>query len=392
MKRSGGELIVMDPPAVEGPQRKGKSIPPTQAALNTLPFRSGCWSVQGVTALYVRCRAKSKVFFTQRRVRGKLIQKTLGALTMAEAKRRVAQVWRDLKPVPEETRKLTLRAAWERYVEEKDLSKRTKELYQHSLRCYLGEIADRPLRELGEDRAGVRRLLLNVKKTRGPGIAFVLSNRLSAVFRYWRRVDPTLPEPPTNAVDLAAPKPRDAALRPEALRDLWARIQKLPPALRVAWQLLIFTGGRKGSIMALRWSDVDLDAGIVFFAEAKGGRSYRVPLCRRMVAVLREWKEQCPPSERGWLFPSPVRPGEHIVGLVVRKHGVTFPHAARHTFRTALSIVGAPYDASRLLLGHALAGPSGGYVSKDLVVESLREWAEKVAAHYESILGLEPLP
>jgi integrase len=377
---------------VEGPQRKGKSIPATQAALNALPFRSGCWRIENATALYVRCRAKSKVFFTQRRVKGKLIQKTIGAVSMAEAKRRAAQVWRDLKPVPEETRKLTLRAAWERYVEEKDLGKRTKELYEHSLKCYLAEIADRPLRELGEDRAGVRRLLLHIKKTRGPGIAFAVSRRLSAVFRYWRRVDPTLPEPPTTAVDLPAPKPRDAALTPEALRDLWARIQKLSPALRVAWELMVFSGGRKSSVMALTWNNVDLDSGTLFFETAKGGKSYRIPICRRLIHVLREWKEQCPPSERGWLFPSPVRPGEHIVDPVVREHGVTFPHAARHTFRTALSIVGASYDASRLLLGHTLPGVSGGYVSKDLVTESLREWAEKVAAHYESILGLEPLP
>jgi integrase len=385
--KCSGKVILMAEPAAEKPERQAKTVAPTQAALDALPFNSGCWKVENSMALYVRCRAQSKSFFVQRRIRGRLVQKVIGPVSMAEARRRAAKLWREMRPAPEETRRLTLKTAVERYIEEKDLSPKTEAMLRFCLKRYLQDISNRTLHDIGQDRAGVRRMLLRVKATNGPSAAYLASSWLCTIFNYWRRIDLSLPESPTRAVDLPHPRPRDAALPPETLRDLWTRIQKLSPALRVAWQLLIFTGARKSSVMALRWSDVDLDAGTVFFSEAKGDRTYRVPLCKRLVAVLREWKEQCPPSENGWLFPSPVRHGEHISDCL--KKGLPFPHSLRHTYRTALAAIGAPYDASRLLLGRALPGVSGGYVTRALVTESLREWSEKVAQHYARILGLE---
>lgn len=64
-----------------------KAVKPTQAAVDALPLGSGTWRVEGTMGLYVRCRAKTKSYLVQRKVHGKVVQRVLGPMTLAAARR-----------------------------------------------------------------------------------------------------------------------------------------------------------------------------------------------------------------------------------------------------------------------------------------------------------------
>jgi integrase len=163
-------------------------------------------------------------------------------------------------------------------------------------------------------------------------------------------------------------------------------VERLKPLKRTWWLVALLTGARTVSVSHLRWEDVDFDQEILHFRAAKAGRSYSVPMSRRLASILKEWREQVPPSE--WVFESPVRPGRPLQGQVRDdKRGVASAHHLRHTFRAVPAQLGCPPDSARLLLGHSLSGDvSRGYITARLVVDSLRPCAESVADYYARVM------
>jgi integrase len=382
MQAKKAEVIPM--PAPTQPTRK--SIPCRQAEVDEVPLGSGDWTIADVPGLVLRAGTTKKTWRVQRRVNGRLVTKVLGELTAAAARRQASLIWQRLKP-PAPDGKITLGEAWRQYLEEKPLAPATRRLYEYNVKKYLRDWAGRSLEQIGQDRAGVRALYLMLARKHGKALASQLLRQFRAVYRYWARVNLDLPPSPTDAVDIAPVKPRDWALSDEQLRAWWAAVQRLNPLKRTFWQLLLLTGCRRGSAESLRWGDVDLDRGLIHFSTAKAGRVYSVPACKRLVELLRAWRDQCPPDAE-WVFPSPQKPGHHIIAARDDKRGVCSPHRLRHSLRTALAELGCPPDSARLLLGHSLSGDvSRSYISPALVVESLRPWAEAVAAKYGEILG-----
>jgi integrase len=191
-------------------------------------------------------------------------------------------------------------------------------------------------------------------------------------------------------VDIAKRPSRDWAYTPDELRRLWEQLQAVPRLKRVLWEVLLLTGGRFGSVAALRWEDCDLVGGFVHFSTAKRNMTYSIPACKRLIEILKQWKAECAPSPSGWVFPSPADPTKHISDARVKGHNLGGPHHTRHTFRSALAALGCPPDSARMLMGHSLAGDvSRGYISPHAVLESLRPWAERVSQYYAEILGWE---
>jgi len=93
---------------------------------------------------------------------------------------------------------------------------------------------------------------------------------------------------------------------------------------------VIFTGLRASELRGLRWPNVDFGKREIHVRERadeykvlgrpKSGSGERsIPISPTMVNTLREWKLQCPKSELGLVFPSPVDGG--VVGLqhIVRR-------------------------------------------------------------------------
>ena len=337
--------------------------------------------------LYVRCRAQSKSFLIQRKVNGRVVQRVIGQVSLAEARRIAQRMWSALKPPPADE-KLTLAEVWTRYLDEKPLSDATKKLYRYNLRKYLSGWAGRSLEELGNDRAGIRTLYQAIRRRHGDATAAQIKQMLSAVYRYFRRVNPELPPTPTEVIDTPPRKSRDWALDDEELRVWWEAVQRLQPLKQAMWLTLLMTGARAASVQHLRWQDVDLQRGTIRFAVAKGGRAYAVPAPARLVDVLTDWRKLCPAAEAGWVFPSPVRLGEPMTTVRDDKRGVVSAHHLRHTMRTRLAEAGATPDLARIALGHSLmADVSQRYITPSLLVEAVRPLMNAVADKYAVILG-----
>jgi integrase len=382
---------------------QSKTVQANQKAIDELPYNSGTWRIAGVPGLYLRCWAHTKSFVVQRRVQGKLIKEVLGELSMKRAREKAMKTWSALKPKPRPDEVVTLGAAVERYLEEKPLAAKTAHGYRYNLDHYLKDWKDRGLHDVGNDRAGFRYLQRQIRRLHGPSTSNGVIRLVSAVYRWQRRVDPTLPEPPTTAVQVEAIPARDWAYSPDELKAWWSATKKektgevvklgvstLGPIKRMWWITALFTGARKGSIEALKWSDVDLDKKVIRFKVTKGDKPYSVPMADKLAELLTAYKAsgEVPPSE--WLFPSNVREGEHIIGVKNDKEGAGPAHRLRHTFRTTLAELGASDDWARMLLGHSMGGNvSRGYITSSLVVESLRPMANAVVEHYLKIVNLD---
>jgi integrase len=366
-----------------------KTVPAKQAAIDSLPYRSGDWVVQGVPGLVVRCGARTKVFRVVRRIGGRQVKRVLGELSLAEARRAAMQVWRDLKPKPAGAAPIpTLREALESYLREKELAPRTAEDYRYTLEKYMPDLLDRRLDVLALDRAWMRARIAALAKQHGAATAALTLRVYRAVHNWARKIHPDLAESPTTACVTPRVRPRDWALADADLRRMGEAMQCLSPVKRAWWMVTLLTGARASSVTSLKWEDVDLDKKVVRFRVVKGNRPYAVPLADRLAEYLREYREvDWLPNRAGWLFPSPANP-EQPLWAQVRNVGMPPAHALRHTMRTRLAEAGATPDLARIVLGHSLSQDvSQRYITASLLVEAVRPLVNAVAERYAEVLG-----
>jgi len=387
-----------------------KTVAANQKAIDALPLNSGTWLVAGVQGLCVRARARSKSFYLQRRVDGKLIRKTLkGDFTLKEARAKAEALWPGLKEAPPPNSS-TLATVLPEYLDARKrqvriTGERTAENYHYNLDRYLIDWKDRPLHVLGkeESRPEFRALIKVIRAEHGSSTSNQVQRLVSALYRWQRKkIDPSLPpEPPTVAVEIDSIPARDWAYSDKELKTWWYKrdekdgetiesgVKILGAIKRMWWLTALFTGARKGSIEALQWEDLDFDKKVIRFRISKGDRPYQIPMSEPWAKLLKAYQESgdAPPSP--WVFPSDRIEGGHLTDVKNVREGVGPAHRLRHTFRTTLVKIGATPDQARLLMGHSMGGDvSRGYITSPLVVESLRPVSDAVADHYAKLLGL----
>ena len=133
---------------------------------------------------------------------------------------------------------------------------------------------------------------------------------------------------------------------------------------RAILMTLYSTGLRRSEVVRLRIEDIDSERMIVHVRQGKGGKDRDVPLCPRLLDILREY--WCWKKPRTWLFPAGTggADGQHLSDKSVwnacadaarhagLKKSVT-PHMLRHSFATHLLEDGADLATIQVLLGHA---------------------------------------
>jgi integrase len=192
------------------------------------------------------------------------------------------------------------------------------------------------------------------------------------------------------------PQPEKQVLGPEQLRLL---LEKLPePSKSVVW-LLVFTGLRIGELLALRWQDIDLEAGVLrvrrtlyegHFDEPKTRTSNRtVPLGPEGIAILTSRKPE-PADREALVFGSQkgtplcrrnlsnrqLAPTCKAVGLP----RITW-HSLRHCNATLLDSVGTPLGTVQALLGH-----SSPEITREIYLHSLPAGARDAVEKVEALL------
>jgi integrase len=180
-----------------------------------------------------------------------------------------------------------------------------------------------------------------------------------------------------------------------------ALLEALPePSRSLAW-LLTFTGLRIGELLALRWRDVDLDAGFIrvrqsvyegHFDDPKTKRSRRtVPLGTQGAQILTARKPVAACDPDGLVFAA--RNGSPLCrrNLLNRQlkptceklklEGVTW-HWLRHANATLLDSVGASIGTMQALLGH-----SSSEITRDVYLHSVPADARQAVQRVEELIG-----
>ncbi len=101
---------------------------------------------------------------------------------------------------------------------------------------------------------------------------------------------------------------RDRFLQPDELKAFFTALDAEQPLFRDFFALGLLTGARRANLQAMRWADMDLDAGFWRIPETKGGIPVVVPLVEAALSILRARRESADGSE--YVFPG--RRGGHL--------------------------------------------------------------------------------
>jgi integrase len=231
-----------------------------------------------------------------------------------------------------------------------------------------------------------------------------------------------------NPADRAKPPAAREAKAPEMktwtgpqLGDFlaWADAEGLPDA--AAWRLLAFSGARRGEVLALRWRDLDIEAGRVSIRRSVGvvhnkgespqilegptktGRERVVDLDPRTIAALRSWRLARAGLDLrlarddalifGNLEGEHPHPGRftHRFGVHVARHrrqlGDDAPppirlHDLRHSHASLLLAAGVPVKVVSERLGHSTV-----MITLEVYQHVLPGMQAEAAAKFASIVG-----
>ncbi len=149
---------------------------------------------------------------------------------------------------------------------------------------------------------------------------------------------------------------RDSAnrWRKERKQDLLPKLPYFGDHLTPALLVSINTGVRRGELLALHWSAVDVKHKqlTVEGHTAKSDQTRHIPLNTEALEALQHWREQCPDVER--VFPIATGFKTAWAALLTRANITRFRwHDLRHHFASRLVQAGVPLNTVRDLLGHA---------------------------------------
>jgi integrase len=173
---------------------------------------------------------------------------------------------------------------------------------------------------------------------------------------------------PMELVELkgARRKKRPKVLTPEQCLQVLNTVRE---PYRTMVVVALCTGLRAGEILALKWEDFDFDKlslqvvravvrGVVDRVKTEYSED-ELPLDQTFAAELLAWKNLCPPSSGGWVFPSPrtgqpYEPGtiqQKVLRVAGDKLGIPHLgfHTFRHTYRSLLDASGAPVGVQQKL-------------------------------------------
>ena len=139
------------------------------------------------------------------------------------------------------------------------------------------------------DRRTVAQRLGEIETASGPVARNRVRSSLSAFFA-WAVTEGLLDtNPVVGTAKLDEGGSREGTLTREELAELWVALDAEPnPQFADILRLLILTGQRREEVGSLRWSEVELDRGLIVLPpeRTKNSRQHEVPLSRQALAIL----------------------------------------------------------------------------------------------------------
>jgi integrase len=261
-------------------------------------------------------------------------------------------------PSPQD-KKRTMRELLERYRSSEVPRKAHSEKYERHLDFWIAEIGD--LKVLAVTRALIVQIRDDMAKDRSPAT----TNRYMATLRHAFRVASTdwewANKNPCQRIMLKEPRGRDRHLADDEIAALLeATRASSHPHLNVVVLLALTTGARRGEILDLNWSDIDMKAGRAIVQETKNTDKRVLALVPQVInelKVLRKVRR----IDSDAIFDSPnllgkrAYPGLETAWRRAREEAglVDFRfHDLRHTFASRMAMSGHSLPEIAAALGH----------------------------------------
>jgi integrase len=201
----------------------------------------------------------------------------------------------------------------------------------------------------------------------------------------WGRRKRLMPKNWTNPVAETQRMPEDNA-RSRYLTELeYERLLKTSrvsswPKLTLLIMLAVTTGARRGTLMNLRWKDVDLEAGRAICARTKNGEPFVLVLMADVLQELKRFSTKSNSEDLVFCGRYPTKPMNfnktwETALADAQIEGVVF-HTLRHTHASWLARRGAPLLAIADSLGHKSLAMTKRYAH--LCVDSRAEMLNRI--------------
>lgn len=381
-----------------GPKEKKQSerIKITRRAIDSIPE-----ATQGQTFIRdseiggfgIRITPGHRTFILEKRVQGKPARIAIGpypSLSVEDARKKVHEWIVDIangkdprQEIQEQKQESTLEDLIALYRSKHLPKKRSAKNDQYQIEKHLLAWEKRKL--LSIERKDIVALHDRVGKESG----FYAGNRLVSLLRkMWnlgRKWGMVKTENPATGIDLFREEKRERFIKPEEVPRLMEALKKEPNFyIRVAILTLLLVGQRKSETLSMKWSDLDLNAGIWTIPRTKTGRPHSVPLPQSI------WKslENLPRVlDNEHVFPGS-KTGGHLVNIdkawrEIRKNahieGVRL-HDLRRTVGSWMAGSGTSLPIIGKTLGHTQPQTTQIYARVDLAVvrRALNEYSQNI--------------
>jgi integrase len=165
-------------------------------------------------------------------------------------------------------------------------------------------------------------------------------------------------------------KQRSRVLRDDEIPAVWSAFGGEAPEVASLFKVLLLTGQRRGEVIAMRWSEVDLDGAWWELPgeRSKNGRLHRVPLVALALSILRGLRALHPTSD--FVFPGH-RKGQPVVNVakplvrIINRAGVApfTVHDLRRTTATGMAKAGVISTVISHLLNHISSNAGLGRIT-----------------------------
>lgn len=301
------------------------------------------------------------------------------------------QLRQGVDPRKPKTSAPTLQDAFDRYIESRgaELRPRTVEFYKDKMKGHLSSLKKLPVDKI--DREQVRDLHEKITKRSGPAAANGAMRTLKTVLNDAARTWDLPPNPVARGVRMHRLDPRDWAIHPDNMHEVWLKLDTMEDRVRRAcWLVMLLTGLRCGDARTMRWEHIDAD-GVLTVPSPKGGpsKAFKLPLPSMVLQELEHVRELTKVLESPWVFPSPTSKTGHMEQLRRTDEFPWPPHGLRHTWRTMAMEAGVELGLTMMIMNHKPASVSFNYVTRHNLLGSMRTAVEAVAAKVCSYRGAD---
>ena len=225
----------------------------------------------------------------------------------------------------------------------------------------------------------------NLCRTRGRRTAQMFFTSVKVLFNYATAKEEVLVTEHPLIIDMAgngrglpkgwqALRPTNPVERISDIRVWWREVDKLPVIPKTALKVMLLTGMRPSEALAMRWDQVDLDVGKVWFGMTKTTDYREIALSSWSIAQLKRLERMVGRHEYVLTGPTGGRWSQQLPSIT-RGTDRWAPKQCRKEWQTVATELGVPDRLVDLQVGHSI----GDVKSRYIVTPDLRSTVQQVA-------------